>query len=333
MQTGRPGQAHELLLDLFNNVEPTPPQIRLTALAASAAGDPGDAYYYMAQYDLAGGNLPLANQQLELALAAPEPLHYAARALSCAAGGSARLAARAAGVAPHGRQPLIHALTPDLLDCRSMNRVSCAFCWWRGCSAWPAAPACPPAPSPIRAIASSAPTARSTNSTRGRSRRSCGPPRARYVKVIPQGARTSITNFMTNLTYTTTIINDFLQGQWRTGASDTARLVVNTLFGLGGLFDVATPSGLDRTTPTSARRSADGACTAGLTSCCRSSGPRPCATRSALLADEYTTPRAYICRSLDALADLHGRSGRPPRASARSGQVHRSELRSLRIRA
>jgi predicted Zn-dependent protease len=71
MQTGHAGQAHEILLDLFNNVEPTPPQIRLTALAASAAGDPGDAYYYMAQYDLAGGNLPLANQQLELALAAP----------------------------------------------------------------------------------------------------------------------------------------------------------------------------------------------------------------------------------------------------------------------
>jgi len=71
MQTGHPQEAHDLLLDLFNNVEPTPPQIRLTALAASAAGDPGDAYYYMAQYDLAGGNLPLANQQLELALAAP----------------------------------------------------------------------------------------------------------------------------------------------------------------------------------------------------------------------------------------------------------------------
>lgn len=71
MQTGHPQQAHEILLDLFNNVEPTPPQIRLTALAASAAGDPGDAYYYMAQYDLAGGNLPLANQQLELALASP----------------------------------------------------------------------------------------------------------------------------------------------------------------------------------------------------------------------------------------------------------------------
>ena len=33
-----------MLLDLFNNVPPTPDQIRLTALAASAAGDAGDAY-------------------------------------------------------------------------------------------------------------------------------------------------------------------------------------------------------------------------------------------------------------------------------------------------
>ena len=72
MQTGRPKQAHELLLDLFNNVDPSPAQIRLTALAASAAGDAGDAYAYMAEYDLAGGQLALANQQLELALAAPD---------------------------------------------------------------------------------------------------------------------------------------------------------------------------------------------------------------------------------------------------------------------
>jgi predicted Zn-dependent protease len=71
LQASQPQQAHQILLDLFNNVDPSPPQIRLTAVAASAAGDSGDAYYYMAQYDLAGGNLPLANQQLELALASP----------------------------------------------------------------------------------------------------------------------------------------------------------------------------------------------------------------------------------------------------------------------
>lgn len=71
MKADRPKQAHEILLDLFNNVPPTPSQIRLTALAASAAGDMGDAYYYMSEYHISSGELPLASQQLELALASP----------------------------------------------------------------------------------------------------------------------------------------------------------------------------------------------------------------------------------------------------------------------
>jgi beta-barrel assembly-enhancing protease len=72
MKAGRPAEAHGVLLDLFNNVPPTPEQIRLTALAASAAGDPGDAYFYMGEYQIAGGDLPMAAQQLQLALATPD---------------------------------------------------------------------------------------------------------------------------------------------------------------------------------------------------------------------------------------------------------------------
>jgi predicted Zn-dependent protease len=71
MRANRPKEAHKLLLDLFNNVQPTPDQIQLTALAASAAGDTGDAYYYMSEYHIASGDLQLAMQQLQLALAAP----------------------------------------------------------------------------------------------------------------------------------------------------------------------------------------------------------------------------------------------------------------------
>jgi beta-barrel assembly-enhancing protease len=71
MAAGRSKEAHALLLDLFNNVAPTPDQIQLTALAASGAGDTGDAYYYMSEYHIASGDLPLAAQQLQLALAAP----------------------------------------------------------------------------------------------------------------------------------------------------------------------------------------------------------------------------------------------------------------------
>jgi predicted Zn-dependent protease len=71
LQAGRPKRAHEVLLDLFNNVPPTQEQIRLTALAANAAGDVADSYSYMAEYHLMGGDLLLAINQLELALSVP----------------------------------------------------------------------------------------------------------------------------------------------------------------------------------------------------------------------------------------------------------------------
>lgn len=63
--------AHNVLLDLFNNVAPTPEQIRFTALAASSAGDTADAAYYMSEYHISTGNLPLSVTQLEMALAVP----------------------------------------------------------------------------------------------------------------------------------------------------------------------------------------------------------------------------------------------------------------------
>jgi predicted Zn-dependent protease len=71
MKADRPKDAHAVLLDLFNNVAPTPEQFRFTALAASSAGDTGDAAYYMSEYHIATGNLPLSVAQLEMALAAP----------------------------------------------------------------------------------------------------------------------------------------------------------------------------------------------------------------------------------------------------------------------
>lgn len=72
MQVGDAKRAHEILLDLFNVVAPTPEQARLTALAANAAGDVADSYYYMSEYHLMSGDLPLAVNQLQLALAVPK---------------------------------------------------------------------------------------------------------------------------------------------------------------------------------------------------------------------------------------------------------------------
>ena len=71
MADGKNEQAHDLLRNLFNLVDPTPGEIELTARAASAAGDLGGAYYYMGYYQLDTGNVPLAVKQFQIALGMP----------------------------------------------------------------------------------------------------------------------------------------------------------------------------------------------------------------------------------------------------------------------
>ena len=71
MSTGDPKRAHVVLLDLFNNVPPTAEQARYTALAANAAGDVADSYYYMSEFHVISGDLSLAINQLRLAQAVP----------------------------------------------------------------------------------------------------------------------------------------------------------------------------------------------------------------------------------------------------------------------
>jgi len=63
--------AHAVLLDLFNNVPPSPAEVRFIALAASAAGESAEANYYMAEYHLMNGELSIAIETLRQALAAP----------------------------------------------------------------------------------------------------------------------------------------------------------------------------------------------------------------------------------------------------------------------
>jgi len=68
---GRATEAHDVLLDLLNNVPPTAPQLRLIARAANAEGDVANAYFYMSYYYAAIGNLPLAIGQVRMALETP----------------------------------------------------------------------------------------------------------------------------------------------------------------------------------------------------------------------------------------------------------------------
>lgn len=64
-----------------------------------------------------------------------------------------------------------------------------------------------------------------------------------YDKITPRPVQTGVGNFFSNLNEPVVIVNDFLQGKGTQGASDAARLLFNSTFGVLGLIDVATPMG------------------------------------------------------------------------------------------
>lgn len=72
LQLGEPEYAHELLLDLLNNVPPSPEQVRLIARAAIAAGHDAEAYYYMAEHSFMVGDLVRGVNFLQQALELPQ---------------------------------------------------------------------------------------------------------------------------------------------------------------------------------------------------------------------------------------------------------------------
>jgi len=66
-----------------------------------------------------------------------------------------------------------------------------------------------------------------------------------YQEYIPSPARTGVRNFFNNIYEPLTIVNNILQGKGDHAAGDTMRFGFNTIFGVLGLFDVATGWGLE----------------------------------------------------------------------------------------
>ncbi|MCX4148431.1 VacJ family lipoprotein [Paraburkholderia madseniana] len=61
-----------------------------------------------------------------------------------------------------------------------------------------------------------------------------------YVFITPQPVRDSVTNFFSNIGDVYIAANNLLQLKITDGVEDIMRIVINTVFGVGGLFDVAT---------------------------------------------------------------------------------------------
>ena len=67
-----------------------------------------------------------------------------------------------------------------------------------------------------------------------------------YNWLLPQFARSVVTNFFGNFGDAYTMVNDYLQGKGTDGTEDLMRVAMNTVFGVGGLFDFASQAGLPK---------------------------------------------------------------------------------------
>lgn len=66
-----------------------------------------------------------------------------------------------------------------------------------------------------------------------------------YRAVTPEAGRTLVRNFLRNLNSPIVIGNELLQGDFKGAGNATARVIINTLAGFGGILDLATEGGIE----------------------------------------------------------------------------------------
>lgn len=67
-----------------------------------------------------------------------------------------------------------------------------------------------------------------------------------YDLAMPAVVRTGVTNFFGNIADVFIAVNNLLQGKATEAASDAGRFLVNSTFGILGIFDVASEAGLEK---------------------------------------------------------------------------------------
>lgn len=67
-----------------------------------------------------------------------------------------------------------------------------------------------------------------------------------YQDYIPSPVRTAVGNFFSNVSDVYSAANNLMQGKPSRAAEDTMRVAINSVLGLGGLIDIATPAGLPK---------------------------------------------------------------------------------------
>ena len=67
-----------------------------------------------------------------------------------------------------------------------------------------------------------------------------------YTAVVPKFIRTGFANVFNNIDDLFSAVNGLLQGKPDKAGNDLGRVMINTVFGLGGLIDIASDAGIER---------------------------------------------------------------------------------------
>jgi phospholipid-binding lipoprotein MlaA len=67
-----------------------------------------------------------------------------------------------------------------------------------------------------------------------------------YVAHVPSPIRTGVSNFFSNVAMPIVIVNDALQAKFKASGTDLGRFLLNSVMGIGGIFDPASSAGLAR---------------------------------------------------------------------------------------
>lgn len=115
-----------------------------------------------------------------------------------------------------------------------------------------------------------------------------------YRNTVPHVVQTGIRNAFDNVDTTIVMLNDLLQGQLTPFMHDTSRLLVNTVIGIGGLFDPATAMGLEKGDRDFGQTLGKWGAQPGPYLVLPFLGPSDVRDTFGRGADTFSTPRAYI---------------------------------------
>lgn len=115
-----------------------------------------------------------------------------------------------------------------------------------------------------------------------------------YDAVVPDPISQGVSNFFSNLNDITVIINDLLQGKFYQAYKDTHRFVVNTTVGVGGIFDVASLSGLNKNNEDFGQTLGVWGADPGAYVVLPFFGPRNVRDTFGLIGDMFTDPVMYV---------------------------------------